>query len=1272
MSVLGQTVNRVALALWCLSLFVAFAPGGVRAQPLVISEFVAANSRGLRDEDLDFPDWIELHHTGSSPFDAAGLYLTDDPATLAKWRLPSMALSPDRYVVVFASGKDRAGDGGALWHTNFRLSRNRGSYLALVAADGRTIISEFREYPEQRPDVSYGISGESVSYFRTPTPGSANRGAFPGYVADLRFSHVRGFHDEPFSLLISTETPEAQILYTVDGSEPGAPGGRIASGPITISRTTIVRAAAFRSGWEPSPVATQSYLFLDSILEQPADPRGYPTNWGVDSEVGLVPSDYQMDPRVVDGFVGGVQQTHSVADALLDIPTLSVVGDPDAFFGSTRGIYIFPKNRGDAWERPVSIELIRPDGAPGFQADCGARIQGNSSRRPFRMQKHSFRLDFREALGPARLEYPWIPGATDAGFNKIVLRACFTDSWGLVSWTPSRYRPDDSQYLRDVWMKDSHLDMGHTAARSTFAHLYINGLYWGLYNPCERLDAAFMSDYLGGERDGWDIVHDGGIEIRSGTRAAWDTLHQRVRNGFESLEEYRAVQGRNPDGTPSADLPNLLDVTSLADYMLLHFFAHAEDWPHNNWYAARPRDGRSGFRFFVWDQEIALDNPAINRIDRNESDKPSAIFAALRRNADFRMLFADRVQKHLFNEGALTVAACQDRYREWAARIDRAIVAESARWGDVSRAVPFTRDTHWIAERNIVVNQYIPSLTDTAMRRFRAAGLYPDVDPPRFSRRGGSVPAGFELEILPPSGSGGDGEVWFTTDGSDPRAPESDGAGSGLRNEILLVREHAGLRLLVPTRANDGDGLAHRWTGAEEPFPDATWTRGRGAVGYDTDSDYTDFIGSDVLEEMRNRQTSVYIRIPFDVNPDHLDGRNAMVLSMRYDDGFAAFLNGTQIAAANAPDPLLWDSSATTSNNDQRAAQFETFDVSRFLPLLRPGANVLAIHGLNVQTTSTDMLISPELRIGSSNDPSTRTTDGARRYSEPLVLEDLTTVRARLHENGEWSALNEVSFTVGEPLLEISELHYHPAPPTDTERAAGFDDADDFEFLELRNAGDTTATLAGLRFVAGIDFDFADATVDRLAPGGFAVLAANRAAFEFRYGSTAAAMVIGVYGASGTKFSNGGEEVALADDRGRDRIRFTYADRRPWPERADGDGPSLTLIATGLDPSDPTSWRAEAGTAPSPGRSAHVDRSVVISSIGRVGNALRIEFAADADTAYLVRRTDRLMPVASDSWTTVRRIEPAAIDGPAVVDVSMSPSATAEFYRIERDTGSAR
>jgi hypothetical protein len=121
----------------------------------VINEFMASNDNTIDDVDGDSSDWIEIYNPGDQNLNLDGYFLTDDAAILDKWRMPAVTVSPGGYLLVFASGKDRATVGQEL-HTNFQLNGD-GGYLGLIAPDHTSVLSSY-DYPQQATDVSYGLS----------------------------------------------------------------------------------------------------------------------------------------------------------------------------------------------------------------------------------------------------------------------------------------------------------------------------------------------------------------------------------------------------------------------------------------------------------------------------------------------------------------------------------------------------------------------------------------------------------------------------------------------------------------------------------------------------------------------------------------------------------------------------------------------------------------------------------------------------------------------------------------------------------------------------------------------------------------------------------------------------------------------------------------------------------------------------------------------------------------------------------------------------------
>ncbi|MDF1859946.1 MAG: lamin tail domain-containing protein [Verrucomicrobiales bacterium] len=120
-----------------------------------INEFMASNKSTLVDEDGDRSDWIEIYNPGTTAINLRGWHLTDQSMNLVQWQFPDVTLQPDRYLLVFASGKNRNVPGQPL-HTNFSLNEE-GEYLALVRPDGSSVVQSFDPFPTQRDDISYGV-----------------------------------------------------------------------------------------------------------------------------------------------------------------------------------------------------------------------------------------------------------------------------------------------------------------------------------------------------------------------------------------------------------------------------------------------------------------------------------------------------------------------------------------------------------------------------------------------------------------------------------------------------------------------------------------------------------------------------------------------------------------------------------------------------------------------------------------------------------------------------------------------------------------------------------------------------------------------------------------------------------------------------------------------------------------------------------------------------------------------------------------------------------
>ena len=1088
-----------------------------------ISEFMASNSTTLLDDDGDSSDWIEIVNDQAEEVNLSGWYLTDDANNLTKWQFPSKVIPGGGYLVVFASNKDRAGANDPKLHTNFQLT-STGEYLALVKPDGQTIASFYAPtYPPQTTDVSYGVSadGSVTGYFSPPTPEEANGAPSPAGINTVEFSVTRGFFDTAFDVTLTPAIPGSTIRYTTSGSKPTTNSGTVYSGPITISRTSTLRAISYvpGGGGPDSLIATHTYVFVADVVRQGNmwSTITQNANWG---------------PRL--------------PGALTVLPTISLVKS-----GSI-----------SQTESETSMELIFPDGTTGFQVDCGVEhFGGHSLGSP----KKNMRMSFKEIYGPSRLNYDIYGGDAAKEFDQIILRTGSHDTW---FWThPSGH---GGTYIRGRWAFDRQLEAGHVAPRGRWVHVYINGSYHGMHHLMERPNGAFMASYLGGEKEDYEALNAG--SPIDGDKSTWNAMKA-------VLSDY-------------GQLKNYMDVKNYADYMLLQFYG-GNDWDWNssqNWSSASREVPDASYKFFAWDSDVLIRSTLnANVINRGG---PENMWGAMKNHDEFKLLLADRAHEFFFNDGMLTRDRVLVQFDELTDRIDQAIIAECARWGNNNNYTPAT----WQREVDEIKNDLIDQRTDVVIAQMRAAGVFPSFDAPLFSQLGGQVPDGFHLTLSLP-GNGARGRIYYTFNGGDPTGNTPLGGGT----ESVFLDQGVAARALIPSIANGGDSLGDSWKGGAEPFDDSSWLSGTSGIGYDTGSAYDALIGLDV-EAMQGVIGSAYARIPFDLTQAQIDNINQLRLDMKAEDGFVAYLNGVEVASLQKPSPLLWNSNSDNSTSDGTAVQFQTHDITQHIGDLVAGSNILAFHLLNHSNTSSDLLclprlVSVELPDEGGNDP-----PGVELYTGPITLTESGTVRARVQLGGQWSALEETFFYVeaeapapGE--LVLTEINYNPQG------------ADDAEFLELKNVSAKNLILDDLQFTDGISFTFPVNTV--LPPGEYVVVVGNETVFAGRYLDSSSPWIstpVTVAGEFTGSLDNGGENLTLVDASGGDLLNFAYNDSGSWPGRADGKGSSAELERIGdLSSTQPElntelangdKWRPSSEFHGSPGRGGNgPDNRVVFNEL---------------------------------------------------------------------------
>ncbi|MDA7518325.1 lamin tail domain-containing protein, partial [bacterium] len=560
------------------------------------------------------------------------------------------------------------------------------------------------------------------------------------------------------------------------------------------------------------------------------------------------------------------------------------------------------------------------------------------------------------------------------------------------------------------------------------------------------------------------------------------------------------------------------------------------------------------YMFFCHDAEraglngLSTGNLNINSITHPRSGtehRPTSVSAWLTDNPEYALRFADRTYKHMFNDGALTP---ENGAAQWDARaqgIRLAMKAESARWGDHVDASPRTLDDF---DRGLQreYNTWFPNRTPISISQFRAAGLYPNIDPPVFSQHGGKVPVGSGILVTNDTG-----DIYYTTDGDDPRLP-----GGGINPNSVKINGAKSDQTLIEAGAlgwnylDDGSDQGNAWRGPA--YDDSLWMTGDAPLGFGSINDHP-FGGPPINPD---RHITVYFRKEFEVtNASLITEATARVMS---DGGAIVYLNGVEIARDNMPaDPVDLETLALSDSNI-REGHIDVFDFppSAFVE----GTNLIAIEVHNGSGASSDMGMDFQLDVTALNTP-----------GDAIIINGPTTVRTRSFDGNDWSALSEATFVTALPAsaenLVISEIFYHPAGESEVT-----------EYIELMNIADEAISLAGVVFNGGISFAFPDEAV--LEPGERLLLVADLEGFVAAFGDD-----LPVAGTYSGRLDNGGENLSLIAGDGSPIQNFNYDDRAPWSLPADGDGYSLTLIAPSAnsDPGDAVNWRSSLALGGSPG-----------------------------------------------------------------------------------------
>lgn len=1031
--------------------------------------------------------------------------------------------------------------------------------LSITALNNATADTDLFLCPQL---VWYPVE-RSAGYFNMPTPAAANASLHTAPTPEVTSSEPRGFKTAPFTVTLSCPSaPTSIIRYTLDASTPTLTSTIYAS-PLTITNSTLLRAAVVDPATARQSVYTVSWFFLDDILTQGSStPPGFPASLSVNNHK----MEYGMRQEVVTNDRFRLCQGMTNA-----IPSLSIVTDAPNLFSATTGIYVNPGNDGIAWERPASVELIDPVRGTNyeFQIDAGLRIRGAFSRSVSN-PKHSFRLFFRSEYGESKLRFPLFDTEGASEFDKVDLRTSQNYSWAFQNDTKETF-------VRETFSRDSQRDMGMPYTRSRYYHLYINGQYWGLYQTQERSEASYAETYLGGKDDEWDCIKTTmpgyNTTAADGTFDAWNAFHAlSITQGFTNTfaSNYFRVRGLNPDGSQNPAYPQYLDLDNLIVYMLIAYYVGDSDSPvstfmnpnrPNNMYTLYNRVNPSGFMWFRHDAEHSLgarsgygvtyDGTLLGTTLTNQVDfNPATLHLRLCQHPDYKTRVGDLIYKYLTGQGALTPTNAQLRFMNRMKEIDLAIIGESARWGRGK-----TRDATWIPACSTVVTNYLPFRRDIVLTQFKNRGWYPALDAPRCNTNNAIVPVGFTASITASN------TFYYTVDGSDPRLP-----GGGINpvatcvipSPLTCVAAKSQWRYYdrgsMPTNIA---GVAWQMTG----YADMAWSAGAATLGFAGATPTTPVATTTrryVNGVSGTQVTTTYLRQTFTLV--NTNGMHLINMALMRDDGVIVYINGTEILRENMPTGTVTYAtyaSAAISGADQTNIFLRTASVTN---LLQIGTNTVAVEVHQANASSSDLYFDLALSV----------MPGVGLTATSFQITTNTPIRARCFDGTNWSPLEESILATYRPppdysTLRVTELMY--APPG----------GDAYAWLELKNTGEFPLNMEGIRFATGISHTFASFD---LAPKSRLVLAKNPATFATRYPTNNMTLMAWTSG----NLSRGGETLSLVTPASSNILTFTYSSSW-YPETVDS---GYSIVAVDLSASEPlwsswTQWRPSYNHYGSPG-----------------------------------------------------------------------------------------
>lgn len=1146
-----------------LLLIGAFAAStAVHAADPVITEFLASNQTGLKDEDGSFPDWLEIYNPDAAPVNLDGWYLTDKATAKTKWRFPAVTIAPGGYLVVFTDDKNRAVAGSPL-HTNFSLSKD-GEYLGLIKPDGVTAASEYTPgFPVQFADISYGIpSNVEPVTFVSPTapvkwtvPSSATSPADtwrdPGFDDSLWTAATQG---------IGYDRNTAGVNFL---TEIGS-GGNTESAMYNIRTSVYLRV--------PFTVPAGSTLLSLKLRVKYDD--GFTAHLNGQPLVSSgVPLKKNAPATVV--WNSGASKTHEDVDAMI-AEEFDVSDSIPQIVGGDNVLAFQVLNQGaGSSDLLFRVELVAeiatpgPAHAPGYfgSPTPGARNGGPSSlvipqEVTFSKPAGSFTTDFTLTLGGAsagqEIRYT-LDGSMPTASSPLYTAPLSIATSRLVR---ARIRETATGALGFV------KGVQYEKLATTLSSYASTGLPFK-----SSLPVVVLNNRGGGEPPNDDVTREVRMQVYDRDGTGYSTLSAApvlsTNVGAKIRGSSSASFPKKPYGLEFHDesgqevsLP-LLGMPAAEDWALTPCYDFDRAFMRNAWvYEASRRNGR-------WAPRTRFVEVFFNQ---DGDDLEYADYRGVYVLSEVVRRGSDRLDITKIEASDTTAPGVSGGY---IVKIDRADPDEF-KWTTTRNLPPVTSTTSGLV-------LYRPKLSDLAPQQSAyLMGYFQKFEDALFTDAAGSFATRNYRNYIDP-------ESWVDHNLFNMFAKNVDALRlSGFFHKDRGRRIEGGVlwdfdRSANSTDSRDNDTNTWRGTGdGTDYFTYAWWQQ--------------------LFQDIEFRQLYV------DRWQKLRRGTLAATEIQAMLDGYLAEFRVGDAEHPAMRDYARWYGSSTSNNLTTEVSNLKTWLTTRATwidsQFTAPPALSLA-SGIVTAGQTVTITVPPGTQVHYTTDGSDPRAigggfaPGATLYSGAITLPaNSITLTARAWRSGtyttpatNWSGPVSALYLVNETYasfsdLRVSAVHYHPLAPTAAELAVMPDlDASDFEWIELANVSAAPVNLESVRFVTKAPVSPVTLPGWTLAPGGRALVVKNRQAFTLRNGS-AAAVKIAAEWPGDKKLDDGGARVQVLDRGGNFIANFEYETLEGWPARANGAGSSLEYLSSSGAPSsyeNGANWRASTAVHGSPG-----------------------------------------------------------------------------------------